>query len=85
LTPPALVERQSALLRRFGLLRPLPPIGVDAVLAAISLDKKVVGKSVRWVLLAAVGQPALRSDVPADVVRDVLQGLLSEASQEERM
>ncbi len=85
LTPPELGERQNALLRRFGLLRPLPPISVDAVLAAISLDKKVVGKRVRWVVLSDVGQPALRSDVPAELAREVVRGVLSEASKEGRM
>jgi len=83
LTPPELVERQKTLLERFDLLRPLPTITVDAVLAAMSLDKKVSGKSIRWVLLASVGKPVLRSDVPLPLTREVLEQLL--ASQGERV
>jgi 3-dehydroquinate synthase len=85
ITPPELIERQNALLRRFGLLRSLPPVGVDALVAAISLDKKVVGKSVRWVLLSGAGRPALRTDVPAELTREVLEEMLTEASKEGRM
>jgi len=82
LTPPELVERQRALLARFGLLRPLPKTTVNAVLAAMSLDKKVSGKSVRWVLLAGVEKPVLRGDAPLPLVREIVEGL--PASQEER-
>ncbi|MGD0115788.1 MAG: 3-dehydroquinate synthase [Dehalococcoidia bacterium] len=84
ITSPELVERQNALLRRFGLLGPIPPVSVDSLLAAISLDKKVVGTSVRWVLLSDAGQPMLRGDVPLELVREVLQEMLSEAPKEGR-
>ncbi len=77
LTPPELVERQGALLERFDLLRPLPKISADAVLAAMSLDKKVSGKSIRWVLLAGVGKPVLRSDVPLPLAHEVVEQLLA--------
>ncbi|HUS81873.1 MAG TPA: 3-dehydroquinate synthase [Dehalococcoidia bacterium] len=85
LTPAELVERQKALLERFDLLRPLPKIAVDAVLAAMSLDKKVAGRSVRWVLLAGVGKPVLRSDVPLSSVREVVEEMVArQPSQRER-
>ena len=46
----------------------------------MSLDKKVAGKSVRWVLLADVGKPVLRSDVPlSSWCAKSLKRLLSEA------
>ena len=79
-TPPQLAERQKALLARFGLLRPLPEVSVDAVLSAMSLDKKVSGKSIRWVLLAGVGKPLLRSDVPLPLARDVVEAMLARQS-----
>ncbi len=80
LTPQELVERQKALLVRFGLLRPLPAVGVDGILSAMSLDKKVAGKQVRWVLLAGTGKPVLRSDVPLSLVREVLEDMLAQPS-----
>jgi 3-dehydroquinate synthase len=76
LTPPELVERQKAILKSFALLLPLPAVTADAVLMAMTLDKKVTGKSVRWVLLAGVGAPVLRSDLPLPLVREVVEELL---------
>jgi shikimate kinase/3-dehydroquinate synthase len=76
------VERQKTLLASFGLLRPLPPVSVDGVLSAMSLDKKVAGKQVRWVLLAGVGKPVLRSDVPLSLVREVAEALLAKQPDE---
>ena len=49
----------------------------------MSLDKKVTGKSVRWVLLADVGKPALRTDVPPELVREVVGEMLSKGASEE--
>jgi 3-dehydroquinate synthetase len=43
---------------------------------AIALDKKVVGKAVRWVLLEGIGKPVLRDDVPPDVVERALDEVL---------
>ncbi len=78
LTPQEVVERQKALLVRFGLLRPLPAVGVDDILSAMSLDKKVAGKQVRWVLLAGAGKPVLRSDVPLSLAREVIGEVLAD-------
>jgi shikimate kinase/3-dehydroquinate synthase len=77
-TPAAVVERQRAVLERFGLSTRAPK-GIDAqrVLDAIALDKKVAQGSVRWVLLEEIGRPVLRSDVPADLVREVVREILS--------
>lgn len=77
LLDPAVEERQNALLARFGL--PLRAPGVDhrRVLAAMALDKKVRGKTIRWVLLEGVGKPVVRDDVPDDLVSATVQGLTS--------
>jgi 3-dehydroquinate synthetase len=84
LTPPEAVERQRALLTRFGLLRAMPAVRVDAVVSAMSLDKKVSGKSIRWVLLADIGTPVLRSDVPLPLAREVVEVVLAGSPPEGR-
>jgi 3-dehydroquinate synthase len=77
-TPPAVIERQRAVLERFGLPTRAPP-GIDAerVLDAMMLDKKVVGGAVHWVLLEDVGRAVVRSDVPMDIVRAVVKEIVS--------
>jgi 3-dehydroquinate synthase len=77
LLPPETAERQDALIARFGL--PLRASGVDAakVLAAMSLDKKIKGGDIRWVLLKDIGRPVIRQDVPAALVEEVVSELLS--------
>ncbi len=72
-TPPAVAERQAAVLASFGLPRQTPGIDPERVLAAMALDKKVSGRSVRWVLLEDVGRPVLRDDVPAALVRQAVR------------
>jgi 3-dehydroquinate synthase len=74
-TPPAVVGRQGELLRRFGL--ELRPASVDLarVRAAMSVDKKVEGKTNRWVFLQAVACPVVRRDVPSDLIDRVLAEL----------
>jgi len=75
-TPPALADRQDALLRRFGLPARVRGVDPEDVLRAIALDKKTSDGSVRWVLLEDVGQPVLRADVPLALVRQVIEEML---------
>ena len=44
--------------------------------AAMALDKKVQGKTVRWVLLEGVGKPVLRDDVPPEAMEAGLDAVL---------
>lgn len=69
------VERQRAILDRFGLPLACPGVDVDALADAMMRDKKVAAGAIRWVLLDGLGRAVVRDDVPADVVRDVLDGL----------
>ena len=73
---PELVERQRALLESFGLPLRAPGLSADAVLAATRSDKKTRGGSVRWVLLEALGSATTRSDVPSNVVAEVVRELV---------
>ncbi|MEJ7652285.1 MAG: 3-dehydroquinate synthase [Chloroflexia bacterium] len=69
LLDPAVAARQYEALDGFGLPASAPGLSVDAVLAAMRLDKKVHSGTPRWVLLEGVGRPIVRSDVPEDLVR----------------
>ena len=72
---PGVAQRQESLLARFGL--PLRAPGIDArkALAAMALDKKVKGGTVRWVLLEDIGRPIIRRDVPPSLVEEVVAEL----------
>ena len=69
------MERQEALLRRFDLPLRCPGVDPGRVAAAMALDKKVLGETIRWVLLEDVGRAVVRSDVPQALVQSVLQDL----------
>ena len=59
------VDRLKALLTALGLPVAPPAIGSDAMLEAMGLDKKVVGRKIRFVLLDALGDAKLTSDYDA--------------------
>lgn len=65
--------RQNRLLKRYGLPLRAPGVEVDAVLEAMSLDKKVSGKNLRWILLDGLGRTVIRDDVPMSLVREAVQ------------
>ena len=75
-TPPAVVERQRALLERFGLPTSAVGVELDQLRAAMRLDKKVEGRVQRWVLLRDLGDPIVHRDVPDEVVEHVLRRLV---------
>jgi shikimate kinase/3-dehydroquinate synthase len=81
LLPSAAVERQQALLQKFGLPTSLPAmrsnlkLSLAGVTRAMELDKKMKGKAIRWVLLQDIGRTVIRSDVPQKEVLAVLQEL----------
>ncbi len=69
------VDRQKALLERFGLPTTLSGVDIERILQATELDKKVRGKKVRWVLLRGIGQPVVRDDVHREVAASVIKKL----------
>ena len=76
-TPPRVIERQRAVLERYGLPARGPKLNPDRVLAAMALDKKIADGTQRWVLLEDIGRAVIRSDVPKAVVREVLAQVLA--------
>jgi 3-dehydroquinate synthase len=90
LLPSAAVERQQALLQKFGLPTSLQAeaasqrrgrkrsnlkLSIAGITRAMELDKKVRGKTIRWVLLQDIGKAVIRSDVPQKEVLAVLREL----------
>jgi len=73
LLPQDAVERQKAILQKFGLPIDCSGIPLADVLAAMELDKKVRGKTIRWVLLKDIGRAIIRSDVPQKEVLSILK------------
>jgi shikimate kinase/3-dehydroquinate synthase len=69
------VERQRALLQKFGLPTGFSGLDLAEITRAMELDKKVKEKAIRWVLLQDIGKAVIRSDVPQKEVLAVLQGL----------
>jgi 3-dehydroquinate synthetase len=80
LLPQEIVQRQQAVIQKFGLPTSCPDIDKASVLQAMELDKKVRGKALRWVLLEGIGEVVIRDDVPQEVVVDVIQQILSTKS-----
>ena len=74
-TPQEVIERQATVLRQFHLPVTCSGVDLDRVQAAMALDKKASGASIRWVLLEGVGRAVLRNDVPQEVVSQVLREL----------
>jgi len=71
------VEQVRSLLSAYGLPTACPGVEPSAVLTAMSLDKKVRQKAIRWVLLQGVGKPVVRDNVPREMVEQVVAELVS--------
>ncbi|OUL35064.1 3-dehydroquinate synthase [Nostoc sp. 106C] len=69
-------ERQNALIQKAGLLTQLPSgVDIEAIVKALQLDKKVKAGKVRFVLPTQIGVVTVTDEVPADTIRQVLQGM----------
>ena len=71
LDPPD-VERHHAVINLYGLPVATEGLAVSAVRDAIQLDKKRAAGQQRWVLLDGLAKPAVRSDVPEELVDEAL-------------
>ena len=76
-TPSEVVGRQTELLRRFGLPDRFSGVSVDAVLEAMTRDKKATAGDISWVFLEAMGRAVLHRGVPQADVRQVVEALTS--------
>ncbi len=73
-----LVDRQRALLERFGLPVTISGVDADTLIEATASDKKSRGGQIRWVLLRGPGQATTSRDVPEEVVRDAIAAVTVE-------
>jgi shikimate kinase/3-dehydroquinate synthase len=83
-TPSARARRVEELLDRLELGRGALPYPATAVLDALGRDKKHAGGRLRWVL-PTTSAVEVRSDVPDDLMRTVLDGLLAGAPAPSRV
>ena len=73
----AAVQRVTHLIERLGLPTKAEGCTVDAMYAGIFHDKKTVNGRVNWVLADRIGHTIVKSDVPEDVVRMAMSGILA--------
>jgi 3-dehydroquinate synthase len=72
----AATERQQALIEKTGLPTKLPTgLDIEAIVDTLQTDKKVEAGKVRFVLPTQIGTVTVTDQVPADVIRQVLQGM----------
>ena len=74
-TPQALVERQDALLKRFGLPTTYAGVEAEPILEAMARDKKARSGELQWVFLEELGRAGVHRGVPEEHVRQVLDAL----------
>lgn len=71
-----LVDRQRAVLERYGLPVRAAGVSAETVIAASKSDKKTSGGDIRWVLLEGPGKATTRQDVPETIVRQAVEEVL---------
>ena len=79
-----LVERQRAVLERFGLPSSAHAVSPDEVLEATRSDKKSRGGTILWVLLEGPGRAVIRRDVPEKLVREAVAEIVEPGAGIER-
>jgi 3-dehydroquinate synthase len=72
-------HRIQSATRAIGKLPPLNGMRSSTVLKALQHDKKVLNGAVHFVLPLSIGRVEITPDVPFEVVRDVVEGMLDEA------
>lgn len=74
-TPPELVERQASLIARFGLPSAYMGVEPEAILEAMSRDKKTTAGQISWVLLDGVGSSRAHRGIAPERVAGVVREL----------
>ena len=67
------VQRQNALIEKAGLPTKLPAgLDIGEIIQSLQLDKKVKAGKVRFILPTQIGEVIITSEVPSEVIREVL-------------
>lgn len=73
ITPEETLAELKHTLHQAGLPVALPPVAPETLLEAMQADKKRIGEQFHIVLLKAVGEAALVSNIPADTILEALR------------
>ena len=71
------VERQKEVLQAYGLPISAPALNSEAIISAMTSDKKTTGGSISWVLLDGIGKAITNNEVPDKYVREALKFVLT--------
>ena len=71
------VERQKEVLQAYGLPISAPGLNSEAIISAMTSDKKTTGGSINWVLLDGIGKAITNSEVPDKYVSEALKFVLT--------
>ena len=71
------VERQKEVLQAYGLPISAPGLNSEAVISAMTSDKKTTGGSINWVLLDGIGKAITNNEVPDKYVSKALKFVLT--------
>ena len=74
-TSAEIVEHQASLIARFGLPSSYAGVAPEAIIQAMSRDKKTTAGQVSWVFLEEVGRAVTRKGVPVERVAEVVREL----------
>ena len=74
-------ERIETAIGSLGRLPPLSGVNSKSVMNALHHDKKVRNGAIHFVLPRAIGRVEITPDVPYEVVRDVVKGILDERTR----
>ena len=74
-TSAEIVEHQATLIARFGLPSSYAGVAPEAIIQAMSRDKKTTAGQVSWVFLEEVGRAVTRKGVPVERVAEVVRDL----------
>ncbi len=82
LLSPEEAQRQTRLLRAFGLPIRCSGVDIEAIMNAMQRDKKVRAGRTRWVLANQIGHVEVYSDIDAPVVRNAIVAVCSGEGEE---